>query len=294
MSKFKGKKASERIGQIILWLFLLFALAIFSVPYLFMISNSFEKFSFSLPFPPRLFPKQIIFDAYRYILGLDIFSTAFRNSIINTVLTVAIELLVATLSAYGFARIKFPGRELLFKIYLLTLMVPGFLNIIPQFITLGAIKLPFPGLTEGLVGTRPGLILIYVATGICGHTFFLRNFFRGLPDALSESVIMDGGTHMTIFTRIMLPLSKPAIGTMTIFALQGIWEEYFTAKVLLGANESMITLPMLLQRLNGEHATRWEWVFAASILIQIPVIILFILFQRKTVIGGLSEGSVKQ
>lgn len=294
MSKFKGKKASERVGQIVLWLFLLFALAVFSVPYLFMISNSFEQFSFSLPYPPRIIPKQIIFDAYQYILGMDIFTVSFRNSVINTILTVAIELLVATLSAYGFARIKFPGREALFKIYLLTLMVPGFLNIIPQFITLGAIKLPFEGLSKGLVGTRPGLILIYVATGICGHTFFLRNFFRSLPDALSESVIMDGGTHMTIFTRIMLPLSKPAIGTMTIFALQGIWEEYFTAKVLLGANESMITLPMLLQRLNGEHATRWEWVFAASIIIQIPVIILFILFQRKTVIGGLSEGSVKQ
>jgi multiple sugar transport system permease protein len=294
LSKFRSKKASERIGQIMIWLFLLFALAIFSVPYLFMISNSFEKFSFSLPYPPRIIPKQIIFDAYQYIFSLDIFTKAFRNSIINTALTVVIELIVATLSAYGFARIKFPRREMLFKIYLLTLMVPGFLNIIPQFITLGAIKLPFAGLSNGLVGTRPGLILIYVATGICGHTFFLRNFFRGLPDALSESVIMDGGTHMTIFLKIMLPLSKPAIGTMTIFALQGIWEEYFTAKVLLGANEAMITLPMLLQRLNGEHATRWEWVFAASIIIQIPVIIMFILFQRKTVIGGLAEGSVKQ
>jgi multiple sugar transport system permease protein len=92
----------------------------------------------------------------------------------------------------------------------------------------------------------------------------------------------------------MLPLSKPAIGTMIIFALQGIWEEYFTAKVLVGANEAMITLPMLLQRLNGQHATRWEWVFAASIITQLPVIILFIAFQKKTVVGGLSEGSVKQ
>lgn len=294
MSKFKSKKTSERIGQLLLWLFLLIALAVFSVPYIFMISNSFEQFNFSLPYPPKLLPTHIVFDAYQYVLKLEIFSVAFRNSVINTVLTVIIELMIATLSAYGFARIKFPGRETLFKIYLLTLMVPGFLNIIPQFITLSAIKLPFFGLPSGLVGTRPGLILIYVSVGVCGHTFFLRNFFRSLPDALSESVVMDGGTHMTIFTKIMLPLSKPAIGTMAIFALQGIWEEYFTAKVLLGANEAMMTLPMLLQRLNGQHATRWEWVFAASILTQIPVIILFILFQKKTVIGGLSEGSVKQ
>lgn len=294
MKQYKSKKFVETIGQIGLWAILLAALFVFSVPYLFMISNSFEQFSFSLPYPPRIIPKELNFDAYKHVLGLDIFSTAFINSVINTVITVAITVIIATLSAYGFARISFPGRDNLFKIYLFTLMMPGFLNIIPQFITLGSIRLPFAGLSKGLVGARPGLILLYVATGVCGYTFFLRNFFRDLPNELSESVVIDGGTHRTIFTRIMLPLSKPALGTMTIFALQGIWEEYFTAKVIVGANEAMITLPMLLQRLNGQYATRWEWVFAASILTQIPVIILFIVFQRKTVVGGLSEGSVKQ
>ena len=104
---------------------------------------------------------------------------------------------------------------------------------------------------------------------------------------------MDGGGHGTIFFRIMLPLSTPAIGTMTIFAFQGFWEEYFTAKVLVGADETMITFPLLLQRLNGQHATRWEWVFAASILALIPVVVLFLLFQRKMVVGGLTQGAVK-
>ena len=91
----------------------------------------------------------------------------------------------------------------------------------------------------------------------------------------------------------MLPLSAPSIGTMTIFAFQGFWEEYFTAKVLVGANEDMITFPLLLQRLNGQYATRWEWVFAASIMALIPVVILFVIFQRKTVVGGLTQGAVK-
>jgi multiple sugar transport system permease protein len=269
-------------------------LIIFSLPFLFMISNSFEKFSYSLPFPPRLIPKEFFLDAYSYILQLKIFPVCYGNSIIISASTVAIEVVIASLSAYGFARVNFPGRELLFKIYLFTLMVPGFLNIIPQFITLGNIRLPFGAFQNGLVGTRSGLVLVYVATGICGYTFFLRNFFKGLPDALSESVIIDGGTHMTIYRKIMLPLSRPALGTMAIFALQGIWEDFFTANVLIGAKESMITLPILLQRLNSQHATRWEWVFAASILVQLPVILLYIIFQKKAVIGGLSEGSVKQ
>lgn len=287
----KGKKAAEILGQVILWVILIGALFIFSIPFIFMITNSFEEFSYVLPYPPKLFPTNLDFSAYRHILQMEIFPTAVKNSVINTCVTVAIAVFVSTLSAYGFARIKFPGREKIFSIYLFTLMVPGFLNIIPQFLILKAI--PFPGMPNGLVGTRAGLILVFVATNVCGNTFFLRNFFRGLPDTLAESVLIDGGGHGTIFFRVMLPLSAPSIGTMTIFAFQGFWEEYFTTKVLVGANEAMITIPLLLQRLNGQHATRWEWVFAASLLALLPVVVLFMIFQRKMVVGGLTQGAVK-
>lgn len=286
-----GKKAAELLSQILLWVILLTALVIFVVPFLFMITNSFEEFSYVLPYPPKLLPTRLDFSAYKHILQMDIFPTAVYNSVVNTCLTVLCSIFISTLSAYGFAKMEFPGRELLFKIYLFTLMMPSFLNIIPQFLVLRGIRLP--GLENGLVGTRLGLILVYVATNVCGHTFFLRSFFRGLPNSLSEQVLIDGGGHGAVFFRVMLPLSAPAIGTMTIFAFQGFWEEYFTAKVLVGANESMITLPLLLQRLNGQYATRWEWVFAASLLALIPVVILFVISQKKMVVGGLTQGSVK-
>lgn len=287
----KGKRAAEVLSQSLIWVILLAALIIFSVPFLYMITNSFEEFSYVLPYPPKLLPTRLDFSAYRHILQMDIFPTAVYNSLINTCITVVCSVFVSTLSAYGFAKMEFPGRDALFGIYLFTLMMPSFLNIIPQFLVLKGIRLP--GLENGLIGTRAGLILIYVATNVCGHTFFLRSFFRGLPNSLSESVLMDGGGHGTIFFKVMLPLSAPAIGTMTIFAFQGFWEEYFTAKVLVGANENMITLPLLLQRLNGQYATRWEWVFAASILALIPVIVLFLAAQKKMVVGGLTQGSVK-
>ena len=289
--KQKGKKTSEILGQIILWAVLIGALFIFTIPFLFMITNSFEEFSYVLPYPPKLFPTKLDFSAYRHILSMDIFPVAVKNSVINTCVTVIIAVFISALSAYGFARINFPGREKIFRIYLFTLMVPGFLNIIPQFLILKAI--PFPGMLNGLIGTRAGLILVFVATNVCGNTFFLRNFFRSLPAPLTESVLIDGGGHGTIFFRIMLPLSAPSVGTMTIFAFQGFWEEYFTTKVLVGANETMITLPLLLQRLNGQYATRWEWVFAASLLALLPVVILFIIFQRKMVVGGLTQGAMK-
>jgi len=292
-NQYQKFKTRNTFTQIFIWSFLLIALFIFSIPFLIMIASSFEEFSYVLPYPPKIFPTSLDFSAYTYVLTQHNFLTALKNSVINTSITVVIAVFISSLSAYGFSRIEFPGREVLFGVYLFTLMMPGFLNIIPQFIVLKNITF-IPGLSHGLVGSRLGLILIYTATSICGHTFFLRGFFKSVPMALSESVVVDGGGHFSIFFRIILPLSKPAIGTMSIFALQGFWEEYFTAKVLVGANESMITLPLLLQRLNGEHATRWEWVFAASILALIPIIILFMIFQKKLVIGGLTQGAVKE
>lgn len=286
-------ETTRRITQILLWAILIISLFIFSVPFLIMISASMEEFSYVLPYPPKVFPTRFNFSAYQYVLSMPLFGTALINSIINTTITVFISLLVSTLSAYGFARIKFPGRDWIFRLYIFTLMVPGFLNIIPQFIVLRGIDF-IPGLPNGLIGTTFGLILIYTSTSIAGHTFFLRNYFRTIPETLSESVYIDGGGHFTVFSRIYLPLSIPAIATMSIFSFQGYWEEYFTAKVLVGANENLITLPLLLQRLNGEHSTRWDLVFAASLLVLIPIIIIYTIFQKKLIAGNLTQGSVKE
>jgi multiple sugar transport system permease protein len=286
-------KVSKNLPQVALWTVLLAGLAIFSIPYVFMISNSFETFSYVLPNPPRILPENPNLQAYAYILGQKNILDAFFNSVSITLVTTFFSLAVASLSAYGFARIRFFGREVLFKIYLLTLMIPGFLGIIPQFLILQGIKIPglFP---DGMIGTRAGLILLYVGTGVCGSTFFLKGFFESIPKEIEESVVIDGGTHRTVFSRIMLPLSKPALGTLAIFGMQGTWEEFFTAKIILGGSkQQMMTLPVIVQRLQGQHATRWEWVFAASILMQLPIILIFIIFQKKFVIGGLSEGSVK-
>jgi len=287
-------KNKAYISQAVIWIVLIALLLICSVPFLFMITNSFGEFTYVLPSPPKLFPDKIQFAAYQYIISLPIFNIAVINSVVNTLIASVFVIFVSTLSAYGFAKIDFIGRENIFKLYIFTLMMPGFLNIIPQFITLKNMPLEIFGLENGLISTRAGLILIYVATSICGNTFFLRNFFRALPKELSESVFMDGGGHRTIFFKIILPLSKPSIGTLMIFSIQGLWEEYFTAKVLVGSNETMITLPLLLQRLNGQYSTRWEWVFAASLMALIPVIIIFLVFQKNMVVGGVASDSVKE
>lgn len=258
---------------------------VFISPFLILVGNSFETFTFTLPEPPRILPNEFTLDNYReVIVDYEIFKY-FMNSIIITIFTTSIVIFISSLSAYAFAKIPFYGRENLFKVYLFTLMIPGVLNIIPQFLTINSLH---------LIGTRSGLILLYVSTGICGNTFFLKGFFESIPNELLESVVIDGGNHYSIFKKIIMPLSKPAIATLSVLVLLGTWDDYFTAKVILAAQEHVLTLPIVIHRINGQHATKFGLVFAASIITLIPVIITYIVAQKYFVVGGLTDGAVKE
>ncbi len=270
--------------QLLLWVLLLAGLAVFVFPFLFMIGNSFEKFTFVLPDPPRVLPEHFVLDNYRDILAKEHLFRSFVNSAIIACSTTLGSLFISSLSAYGFSRIAFRGREALFAVYLFTLMIPGVLNIIPQY---GIIN------RFGGIGTYWGLVLLNVGTAVCGNTFFLRGFFQTIPKELSESVMMDGGSHLTVYRRIIMPLSLPGIATLSILIFQGTWDDFFTAKVILGSNPLVQTLPIMVQRLHGRYATQWGLVFAAAILMLIPILLIYGFFQRYFVVGGLTQGAVK-
>lgn len=273
------------IRKILKWVLLIFGALIFMFPFFIMIGNSFETFTFSLPNPPRLFPKEFTLDNFKEIInGYHIFRY-FGNSVFIAFMTTIVVIFISALSAYAFAKIPFRGKELLFKLYLFTLMIPGVLNIIPQFMLLN---------NMGMIGSRSGLILLYVGTGICGNTFFLRGFFESVPNELIESVVVDGGSHFTIFKKIILPLAKPAIGTLAILVLLGTWDDFLTAKIILGTKEKLLTLPIVIHRINGQHATKYGLVFAASILTLIPVMIVYTINQKFFVVGGIGEGAIKE
>jgi multiple sugar transport system permease protein len=163
------------------------------------------------------------------------------------------------------------------------MMIPLVLAIVPQFTVIKSL---------GLVNTYWGLWLLYIGGGVVGSTFFLRGFFETVPKELEESILMDGGGNWTIFRRIYLPLSKPALGTMAIFAFSGTWDEYFIALTII-KDEAMRTLPIALMMFQGKYASNWAWIFAASIIAILPVIIIYIIFQKKFVQGGQSEGAIK-
>lgn len=275
----------RRFRKTFTWLLLILGAIIFMLPFIIMIGNSFETFTFSLPNPPRLLPKEFTLDNFKEIINVYHIFNYFGNSAFITFVTTIIVIFISALSAYAFAKIPFRGRELLFKLYLFTLMIPGVLNIIPQFMLINEL---------GMIGTRRGLILLYVGTGICGNTFFLRGFFEAIPNELIESVVVDGGSHFYIFKKIVMPLAKPAIGTLAILVLLGTWDDFLTAKIILGAKESLLTLPIVIHRINGQHATKYGLVFAASIITLIPVMIVYTINQKFFVVGGIGEGAIKE
>jgi multiple sugar transport system permease protein len=255
----------------------------FLFPFVYMVLTSFIKGAYSLPRPKEIF--SVIPNLYNFniVLGKNNFATYFMNSIIVTSVAMTGSLFLGALTAYGFARFKFPGKEVLFRMFLLTTMIPGAINIIPQFLIIKSL---------GLVNTFSGLWLLYIGGGVVGSTFFLRGFFESIPKELEESVLMDGGGNWRIFWNIYLPQSLPAIGTLAIFSFQGTWEEYFTALVIL-KQESLRTLPIALQAFNDKYATNYAQVFAASIIALLPVILIYLIFQKRFVQSGYNEGGVK-
>ncbi|WP_058303887.1 carbohydrate ABC transporter permease [Gorillibacterium timonense] len=270
-------------NKVIIYAFIVLGALSFLFPFFYMVMTSFIKGAFTLPRPKEIFSVVPNLHNFEIVLGKNNFARYFMNSIVVTSVAMFGSLFLGCLTAYGFARFKFPGKELLFRLFLLTTMIPGAINIIPQFLIIKNL---------GLVNTFGGLWLLYIGGGVVGSTFFLRGFFEGIPKELEESVLIDGGGSWRIFFNIYLPQSLPAIGTMAIFAFQGTWEEYFTALVIL-KKEALRTLPIALQAFNDKYATNYSQVFAASIIALLPVIVVYLIFQKRFVQSGFNEGAVK-
>lgn len=269
--------------QLLVYAVIIMGALAFLFPFVYMILTSFIKSAYSLPRPKEIFSVVPNLDNYFLVWNKNNFARYFLNSALVTVVSMVGSMLLGCLTAYGFARFQFPGKELLFRVFLLTTMIPGVINIIPQFLIIKNL---------GLVSTYWGLWLIYIGGGVVGSTFFLRGFFQSIPKEYEESVLIDGGGNWRIFWNIYLPQSLPAIGTLAVLSFQGTWEEYFTALVII-KDEAMRTLPIALLMFNDKYATNYGWVFAASIIALIPTVLLYVVFQKKFVQGGFNEGGVK-
>lgn len=266
-------------------LILLSAVIIVILPMVYMISTSLKPNGALYEYPPRFLPavQEITLENYRYILGQGKFYLNFFNSIFVSAAAVLITAVVASALGYVMARFDFKGKRFLFAFIVLTMIIPGLTLIIPQYEL--AVKLK-------TINSLEGLIPFYVAWTIPYSTFMIKGFVENVPRELDEATYMDGGSVLTVFVRVVIPLAKPGIASVSIFNFLTYWEEFPWANTVINDNMKR-TLPIAISGFFGQHQfTQWGYVFALSVFSLLPILLVFIFCQRFFV-AGLTSGSVK-
>lgn len=250
-------------------------------PLLYMVSLSFQPTSDILTSTPVLFPSHPTFLNYIQAWTENSFGQFFLNSMIVALGTVAITVVVASLAAFAFARYSFPFKEVIFYVFLAALAVPSVELIIPQYILVLRLHL-----TDSLIG----LILIYASENLPFSIFLLRGFFEAVPKDLEESFRLDGAGSVRVLTRLIAPLSAPALAVVAMFTFNFAWEEFVVALTLINTPEHR-TLPIGLNFFISEHTTQWGPLFAGSVIATIPSLIVYLIsqrwFQRGVSLGGI-------
>lgn len=249
-------------------------------PFLWMLSTSLKPSSAVLALPPQVLPQQPTLDAYRQVADTFPIVRVLLNSLLVASATTLGQLVVCSMSGYAFARIPFRGREALFLLYLGTLMVPFAVTMTPLFI-----------IVKGLGWTNSYLGLIVPGIFSAFGTFLMRQFFLSLPGELEEAAALDGATTLGTFTRVMLPLSGPAMATLGVFSFMASWNN-FLWPLLIVSNRELMTLPLALSTLQGLYPgqTQWNLVMAGAVITVAPMVLVFLVAQRWVVEGVAASG----
>ncbi len=232
--------------------------------------------------PPDFIPDDPTTENYRDAWSSNHFGRYFLNSLGVAVATTLISVLLSSMMAYAFSRLRFPGRTVLFGLLLLGLMVPTMMLIVPQFLLAKELH---------LLDSYAGLVVFYVGGTLALNTFLLRSFFQDIPRELEEAMVVDGAGPWKRYRQLILPLSRPALATVAIFTFLASWDEFVWALTIINDPEKR-TLPIAIALFQGQYATSWGIVFAASAIAVVPVIAIFIALQRQF-IGGITAGAVK-
>ncbi|ACR80656.1 MULTISPECIES: carbohydrate ABC transporter permease [Kosmotoga] len=260
---------------------LLFAFAITTLlPLVWTISTSLKTRYATLKYPPEFLPDEVSFSNYTTIFNKYPFGRFLFNSFLVTLSTVFLQVVVAAMAAYAFARFDFKYKELLFMFYIATLMFPFQVKAIPLYLIVRSF---------GWINTYQGLILpkVFSAFGV----FLLRQSILSTPKDYDESAAMDGANRITIFLKIILPLNKGALATLTIFAFMDSWNDYLWPLIVTTTQE-MMTIPLGLASLQGRWTTQWNLVSAGTVVSIIPILIVYIVAQ-KWFIEGISATGLK-
>jgi multiple sugar transport system permease protein len=253
---------------------------IVTVPFIYMVSVSLKPQAYTFEMPPQLFPHDITFEHYREVLAKQNLVVYFANSLLVAVASTSGTVLIASLLAYAFARMKFAGKRVLFSVLLIGMMIPPVMLIIPQFLVAKELS---------LLNSLLGLILVYITMSLSMQTFLLRGVFAGVPQDLLDAALIDGGGQGTLFWRIVLPLSRPGLAAVTIFTFLYSWDEFPWAHVAIRETAKR-TLPVAIALFRRPDLTEWGQLFAMSIIALLPVLVVYVIFQRYFVAGIATTG----
>ena len=251
----------------------------FVAPLIFLVSTSLKASRQIAKWPPDLIPDPFIWQNYTDVFIYAPFGQYLLNTLFLIIPTIFGAAITSALAAYAFARLRAPGKNVIFMVLLSTMMLPGVVTLIPQYILFAKI---------GWVGSFKPLI-VPVLFGNAFYIFLMRQFFTTLPRDLEDAALIDGCGYLQIFWSIILPLAKPVMATVTIFAFMGGWNEYFGPLIYL-AEKSQYTLTLGLQVFVSQHSTEWGLLMAASTMMVVPIILLFFFAQKQFVQGIMLTG----
>jgi multiple sugar transport system permease protein len=275
-----GRARSDVVRKILLYGIYLVVAAVFLVPFLWTLVTSFKTLPDSVNF--NFIPHPWTTAAWHALWtnpSYD-FPTYIKNSFFLAAVIVTCNLFLSALGGYAFARLRFPGRELLFLLVLGTLMVPDQLRLLPIFVMM---------VHWGLYGSFSSYILINLVSAV--NLFFMRQYFLTIPRDFEEAAKLDGAGYFKTFWRVMLPLALPAMAALAILQFQGTWNDFFWPLILFGqGNQDHYTLQLGLAQLHQQYTSLWPAITAGSIIAILPVLVIFLVFQRYFVSGTVSAG----
>jgi len=272
------KHGRHYANTVILYIVLIFLAATMLVPFAWMFSASLQQDKDVFRFPFQWVPRNPQWQNYVKIWQRVPFLTFYLNTIKLSVLITCLQLLTSSLAAYAFARLEFKGRDTLFICYVATIAIPWQVYMVPQFIMMRKF---------GLNDTHLSLILLqaFSAFGV----FLMRQFFISVPKELSDAARIDGLGEYGIFARIILPLSKPALATLTIFSFVTVWNDFMGPLIYL-SSENKKTIQLGLRMFISQYSADYSLIMAASIVSLVPVIIIFLFLQRFYIEGVATSG----
>jgi multiple sugar transport system permease protein len=278
-----GRERGDRIRRIIAYIVMFSVAILFAVPFLWSVSTSLRPTAETIA-GFSLLPHDWTTVGYSDMFHKYDFTRYTLNSAIIAVAVTLSNLFLASLGGYAFARLRFPGREVLFLLVLGTLMIPDQLRLVPVYQMLVNI---LPGWVHTDLINRKGVILIQLVSA--ASLFLMRQYFLTIPRDLEEAAKLDGAGYFKTYWKVMLPLAGPALAAVAILIFQGTWNGLFWPAVLL-QDRAEYTIPIALTFFRQIYQTQWPVLMAASVLAIVPILLLFVAFQRYFVAGVASAG----